>query len=120
MNKVNLAEKLARVSSHWDPHVVAEYEGHEVMVVKFAGAFPWHVHEDADDFFLVLDGRIEIDLEQDGATRAVALGPGELMVVRAGTRHRPRAEAEAQALLIERRGLPNTGDPATAAPKPRV
>ena len=120
MDKVSLAEKLALFDTRWDPRVVAEYEGHDVMVVKLEGAFPWHVHEDADDLFLVLHGRIEIDVEEAGGARSVALGPGELMVVPAGVRHRPRAEAEAHALLIERRGLPNTGDPATAAPKPRI
>ena len=120
MDKVNLARKLALFDTRWDPHVVAGYEGYDVMVVKVEGAFPWHVHEDADDLFLVLLGRIEIDVEEEGATRAVPLGPGELMVVPAGTRHRPRAEAEAHLLLMERQGLPNTGDPATAAPKPRI
>ena len=120
MDKVNLARKLALFDTRWDPHVVAGYEGHDVMVVKLEGAFPWHVHEDADDLFLVLRGHIEIDVEEDGAARAVPLGPGELMVVPAGTRHRPRAEREAHLLLMERRGLPNTGDPTTAAPKPRI
>ncbi len=120
MDKVNLAEKLALFDTRWDPHVVADYEGHDVMVVKVEGAFPWHVHEDADDFFLVLDGRIEIDVEEGGAARAVPLAQGELMVVPAGTRHRPRAEGPAHLLLIERRGMPSTGDPATAARKPRI
>lgn len=120
MDKVNLAEKLARFDTHWDPHVVADYDGHDVMVVKFAGAFPLHVHEDADDFFLVVEGVVEIDVEEDAAIRTVTLGPGELMVVPRGVRHRPRAETEAKVLLIERRGLPNTGDSATAAPKPRI
>ena len=120
MDKVNLARKLALFDTRWDPHVVAAYEGHDVMVVKLEGEFPWHVHEDADDLFLVLAGRIEIDVEEAGAARAVPLGPGELMVVPAGVRHRPRAEAEAHVMLMERRGLPSTGDPATAAPKPRI
>jgi mannose-6-phosphate isomerase-like protein (cupin superfamily) len=117
MDKVNLADKLALLSKPWDPRVVAEANGQELMVVRFEGEFPFHVHEDADDVFLVIEGRIEIDLEEPGGLRSVALGPGELMVVPAGVRHRPRAEAEARVLLIEPKGLPNTGDPATAAAK---
>ena len=117
MDKVDLAAKLALVDAPWDPRVVAEANGQEIMVVRFEGAFPFHVHEDADDVFLVLGGRIKIDLEEPSGPRSVALGPGELMVVPAGVRHRPRAEAEAHVLLIEPRGLPNTGDPATASAK---
>jgi len=82
--KVNLAEKLAQFSSHWDPHVVADYNGNDVMVVKFQGEFPFHDHPDTDDFFL------------------------------------PRADQECKVLLIEPKGVPNTGDPATATQKPRI
>lgn len=117
MDKVDLAEKLTLLEAHWDPRVVAEANGQEIMVVKVSGEFPFHVHDDADDVFLVIDGRMEIDVEEQGGIRTVALGPGELMVVPAGVPHRPRAEREARILLIEPRGLPNTGDPATAAAK---
>ncbi len=116
MTKVNLAEKLAMFDSHWDPHVVADYNGNDVMVVKFAGEFPFHRHDDTDDFFLVLEGEIVIDIEEESH----ALGPGELCVVPKGALHRPRAEKEAKVLLIEPKGVPNTGDAATAAPKPRI
>ena len=115
--KVNLAENLAQFDSHWDPHVVADYNGNDVMVVKFAGAFPFHHHPETDDFFLVLEGEVILDGE-DGDQ--VTLGPGELCVVPKGMTHRPRAETEAKVLLIEPKGVPNTGDPATAAPKPRI
>ena len=114
---VNLAEKLARIATHWDPHVVADYNGNDVMVVKFAGAFPFHKHEESDDFFLILKGRVTMDLE---GGESLVLGPGELCVVPAGQVHRPRAETEAEVLLIEPKGLPNTGDAETAAPKPRL
>ncbi len=117
LKRVNLEEKLALFSSHWDPHVIAEYNGNDVMVVKFQGAFPFHKHDDTDDFFLVLEGRIVIDGE-DGDS--VTLGPGELCVVPKGMVHRPKAETEAKILLIEPKGEPNTGDPETAAPKPRI
>ncbi len=114
--KVNLATKLATFDEHWSPRIVADYNGNDVMVVKFAGEFPFHAHPDTDDFFLVLAGEIQIDVED----RTLTLGPGELFVVPRGLVHRPRAAQEAQVLLIEPKGTPNTGDPATAAPKPRI
>ena len=117
LRAVRLAEKLAQIDTHWDPHVVADYNGNDVMVVKFQGEFPFHSHPDTDDFFLVLSGTVILDGE-DGD--AVTLGPGDLCVVPAGMTHRPQAESEAQVLLIEPKGTPNTGDPATAAPKPRI
>lgn len=113
---VNLAAKLALFSEHWSPRIVARFNGHEVMVAKLQGEFPWHVHADTDDLFLVLDGRIRIETEQGD----VELGPGELHVVPRGVRHRPVAAAEAHVLLIERDGTPNTGDPATAAAKVEI
>lgn len=116
MKVVNLAEKLATFDTHWDPHVVADYNGNDIMVVKFTGEFPFHDHPDTDDFFLVLEGQVTIDAGQE----SFRLGPGELFVVPKGVRHRPRAEREAKVLLIEPRGTPNTGDPATAAKKPRI
>ncbi len=116
MKPVNLADKLSQFTGHWDPHVVADYNGNDVMVVKFQGAFPFHDHPDTDDFFLVLEGEVILDVE--GTSHR--LGPGELFVVPKGVTHRPRAEAEAKVLLIEPSGTPNTGDPATAAAKPRI
>ncbi len=116
MTPINLAEKIAQFSSHWDPHVVADYNDNEVMVVRFQGEFPFHLHEDTDDFFLVLQGEMVMDIEE--ASHPVKAG--ELIIVPKGVTHRPRAEAECQVLLIEPKGVPNTGDPATAAPKPRI
>lgn len=117
MQKVNLAEKLALFSTHWDPKIVASYNGNDIMVVKFQGEFPFHKHDDTDDLFLVLEGEVTMDLE-DAAP--VTMGPGELCVVPQGMVHRPRAATEAKVLLIEPSGTPNTGDPATAAAKPRI
>ncbi|MGJ8627135.1 MAG: cupin domain-containing protein [Sulfitobacter sp.] len=116
MTPVNLAEKLAMISSHWDPHVVADYNDNDIMVVKFIGEFPYHLHEDTDDFFLVLKGEMIMDLE--GASHLVK--SGEVFVVPKGVAHRPRATEECEVLLIEPKGVPNTGDPATAAAKPRL
>jgi len=110
---VNLADKLSTFSEYWQPRVVGQFNGHDLMVVKVKGEFVWHKHEDTDDFFLVLTGRIEIQL-RDGPVR---LGPGEMFVVPKGVEHRPVATEEAHVLLIEPRGTPNTGDAATAAPR---
>jgi len=108
---INLADKLSMFSEHWQPRVVGQFNGHDLMVVKVKGEFVWHKHEDTDDFFLVLSGRIIIQL-RDGAVR---LGPGEMFVVPKGVEHRPVAEDEAHILLIEPQGTPNTGNTATAA-----
>ena len=118
LTRVSLAEKLALFDSHWDPHVVADYNGNEVMVVKFAGEFPFHKHDDTDDFFLVLEGEVILDGEEGDS---VTLGPGDLCVVPKGMVHRPRAASEAKVLLIEPAGEPNTGDSGLpAAGKPRI
>ncbi len=113
MSGINLAEKLALFSDTFAPKIVASFNGHDVMVVKVKGEFVWHAHPDTDDFFLVLEGRLTIQL-RDGN---VELGPGELFVVPKGVEHRPVATEEAQLLLIEPKGTPNTGDAATAAAK---
>ena len=113
MNRVNLAEKLATFSDYYRPRTIGEFNGHDLMVTKLKGPFVWHRHEDTDDFFLVLEGRLRIEL-RDGN---VELGPGELYVVPKGVEHRPVADEEAHILLIEPTGTPNTGDAATAAPR---
>jgi mannose-6-phosphate isomerase-like protein (cupin superfamily) len=111
---IDLAAKLATFTEAFQPRTVALYNGHDVMVAKLRGDYHWHVHPDTDDFFLVLDGELDIDLE-DGST--VSLAPGQLFVVPKGVRHRPRARGEAHILLIEPTGTPNSGDPLTAAPR---
>jgi mannose-6-phosphate isomerase-like protein (cupin superfamily) len=113
MDKIALADKLATFSDHWQPRTVAEFNGHDIMVVKVKGEFDWHSHADTDDFFLVLKGRLKIGLRG----RTVELGPGELFVVPQGVEHCPRAEEEVHLLLIEPTGAPNSGDAATAAPR---
>ena len=113
MNSINLAEKLATFTEHWQPRTVSTFNGHDLMVVKFKGEFTWHSHADTDDFFLVLKGRVTIQMRDGNVT----LGPGELFVVPKGVEHCPRADEEVHVLLIERTGTPNSGDPATAAPR---
>ena len=106
MEKVNLAEKFARFSDHWSPKVVAAFDDYEVKVVKLQGEFVWHSHNQEDELFLVVDGNLTIRLRD----RDIDLGPGELFVVPRGVEHQPVAENECRVLLIERRGVINTGD----------
>jgi mannose-6-phosphate isomerase-like protein (cupin superfamily) len=110
---ISLAEKLCAFSDHWSPKIIAQFNGHDVMVVKVKGEFVWHSHAETDDFFLVLKGNLTIQL-RDGE---VKLGPGDLYVVPKGVEHRPVAEGEVHLLLIGPHGTPNTDDPATAAVK---
>lgn len=113
MQAVNLAAKLATFTEHWQPRTVSRFNGHDVMVVKARGEFVWHRHDDTDDLFLVLQGRLTIQL-RDGD---VVLGPGELFVVPRGVEHCPIAAEEVHLLIMEAAGTPNTGDAATAAPR---
>jgi mannose-6-phosphate isomerase-like protein (cupin superfamily) len=118
MKPINLGEKLALFSSHWDPHVVADYNQNEVMVVKFQGEFPFHRHENTDDFFFVLEGEMVMDLEGRPSQLVRA---GELFIVPKGVVHRPRAAREVKVLLIEPKGEPNSGDAdRVPAPKTRI
>lgn len=110
---IDLQAKLSGFEGHWQPRTVAEYNGHDVMVVKVQGQYHWHSHPDTDDFFYVLQGVLEIDLPD----RTVRLEPGQLFIVPRGVQHRPRALEEAHLLLIEPTGTPNSGDAATAAPR---
>jgi mannose-6-phosphate isomerase-like protein (cupin superfamily) len=105
-DKVNLREKLASFDEAFRPKIVGYYNENKLEVAKVRGEFVWHSHPETDDFFLVLDGRLTIDFRD----RSVELGPGELFVVPKGVAHRPRAEGEAQILLIEPVGTANTGD----------
>ena len=110
-DKVNLASKLAQFQDHWKPRTVAQLNEYDIMVVKVQGEFVWHKHDNTDDFFLVLDGQLEVRLRD----RTVVLGPGELFVVPRNVEHQTYAEQEASLLLIEPTGTPNTGDARTAA-----
>ena len=102
---VNLAEKLASFSDHWNPRIVGRYNGNEVRVAKVEGEFSWHSHADSDELFLVLSGDFAIEF-RDGLTR---VAPGELIVVPKGVEHRPVANGECQILMLDREGEPNTG-----------
>lgn len=114
--KINLQDKLATFSEHWSPRTIAEYNANAVMVVKVKGEFVWHKHDDTDDFFLVLSGKLDIQMRD----RSVTLGPGELYIVPRGVEHRPVALEETHLLLIEPSGTPNTGDATTAAARHKI
>ena len=102
---INLREKLQRIGEQWSPRVVAEMNDYQFKLAKLEGDFIWHSHPETDEAFIVLAGQLRIDF-RDGA---VTLAPGELYVVPKGVEHKPYAEAEVQLLLIEPRGVVNTG-----------
>jgi mannose-6-phosphate isomerase-like protein (cupin superfamily) len=105
-DKVNLAEKFARLERPYEPGIVGYMNDYKLQIVKVKGPFVWHQHEDTDDFFLVVQGRLTIQLRD----RNIDLGPSELFVVPRGVEHCPTADEETLVLLIEPRGTPNTGD----------
>jgi mannose-6-phosphate isomerase-like protein (cupin superfamily) len=105
-DKVNLADKLALLEAPYSPGIVGYMNDYKVAVVKLKGEFVWHTHDDTDDFFLVLRGRMTIQLRD----RNVELNEGELFIVPRGVEHCPKAGEEAHVLLIEPRGTVNTGD----------
>ena len=106
---VNFAEKLGLIHEQWTPKVVAEMNDYQFKLVRLQGDFVWHAHADTDEVFIVLEGRLRIDL-RDGA---VELAAGEMFVVPKGVEHKPFADGETKVLLVEPRGVVNTGDTAS-------
>ncbi|MCD0504230.1 cupin domain-containing protein [Bordetella petrii] len=102
---INFADKLARIHGHWSPRVVAEMNDYQFKLVKIQGDFIWHDHADTDETFIVLKGRLRIDLPGG----QVEVGPGEMVVVPRGMSHKPCAGQEVEMMLIEPRGVLNTG-----------
>lgn len=103
---IDIAEKLSSFSEHWSPKVIARLNDYEIKVVKIQGQFVWHTHDDTDEMFHVVDGELTIQLKDGNVT----LRPGQLFIVPRGVEHRPVADGEVHALLIEPTGLINTGD----------
>ena len=104
--KINLDEKFSLFTEHWRPKVIAALNGQEIKAVKVNGEFPWHVHENEDEFFMVWKGRFRVEF-RDGV---VEMGPGECVVVPRGVEHRTCADNEAQVLCFEPVGVLNTGN----------
>ena len=102
---INLIRKLDLIAEQWSPRVVAQMNDYQFKVVRLQGDFIWHAHAETDEAFLVLDGQLRLDF-RDGS---VTLGSGELYVVPRGVEHKPYAEDEVKLLLIEPRGVLNTG-----------
>jgi mannose-6-phosphate isomerase-like protein (cupin superfamily) len=105
-DKVNVAAALEAFNDAYAPRIVGHLNDYKIEVVKARGEFVWHKHDETDDFFLVLRGRLTIQLRD----RDIELSAGEMFVVPRGVEHCPRADDEAHVLLIEPRGTPNTGD----------
>jgi len=103
---INLSEKFGKVAETWSPRVIAELNDYQFKLARLEGEFVWHSHADTDEAFLVIEGEMRIEM-RDGS---VALEAGELFVVPRGVEHRPVAEHECRVLLIEPRGVVNTGD----------
>jgi mannose-6-phosphate isomerase-like protein (cupin superfamily) len=113
-NPINLADKLATFSEPWTPRVVAEMNDYQFKLVKLAGDFVWHKHEDTDEVFIVLAGEMEIGFRD----RTVTLGAGEMFVIPRGVEHITRAKRECHAMIVEPRGVVNTGDAGGARTPP--
>jgi mannose-6-phosphate isomerase-like protein (cupin superfamily) len=103
---INLEEKLAKFSEQWSPKIIAQMNDYHFKLVKFQGDFVWHSHADTDEAFIVLGGGMSIEF-RDGK---VDLKTGEMFVVPKGVEHKPFAETECKAMLVEPAGTVNTGD----------
>lgn len=103
---INFADKLSLFAEQWSPKVVAEMNDYQFKLVKLEGDFVWHEHQDTDETFIVLKGSLRIDF-RDGY---VNLSEGEMYVVPKGVEHKPYAENEVEVMLIEPKGVLNTGD----------
>ena len=106
VNKVNLAEKFALFSEYWTPKIIAELNDYQIKIFKVEGDFVWHDHSDTDEFFFVIEGTLFIEFEN----KTMELNTGELYVVPKGVQHRPYALEECKVMLIEPRGVVNTGE----------
>ena len=106
MEKVNLADKLARIRDQWQPRIVGELNGQQVKLVKFQGPFVWHHHDAEDELFYVVRGRFRMEFRD----RAVWVEQGEFIIVPRGVEHRPVADIEAEVMLFEPATTLNTGN----------
>jgi mannose-6-phosphate isomerase-like protein (cupin superfamily) len=103
---INFNEKFSKFDKHWSPKVIAEMNDYQFKLVKVKGEFIWHNHQDTDEVFIVIDGSLDIEFK-DGK---VTLKSGEMFVVPKGVEHKPLASAECRIMLIEPKGVVNTGD----------
>jgi len=106
MKKINFKDKFQMFSDHWSPKVIAELNDYQFKLVKIQGEFVWHNHPDTDEVFIVIEGTMNIEFENE----TVRLTEGEMLVVPKGVEHKPYAETECKVMLVEPRGVVNTGD----------
>lgn len=106
MEKINLKEKFAQFSDHWNPRIISELNGQQVKVTKLKGEFFWHHHEHEDELFLITKGKLKIEFRD----KTVEIGEGEFIIVPRGVEHRPVAEEEVEVLLFEPASTLNTGN----------
>ena len=103
---VNLEEKVGRFSDHWSPKIVGELNGQHVKLAKLCGEFIWHRHDNEDELFLILKGRLRMEFRE----RQISLNEGEFLIVPRGVEHRPVADEEVHVLLFEPASTLNTGN----------
>ena len=106
VDKISLSEKQALISEYWSPKIIGELNGQHVKLAKLKGEFVWHHHDEEDELFYVIKGRLQV-LFRD---REVTLGPGELMIVPKGVEHKPVAQEEVEVMLFEPASTVNTGN----------
>jgi len=106
MKKINFKSKFQKFEDHWSPKVIAEMNDYQFKLVKIEKDFIWHQHDDTDEVFIVIEGKISIEFEDE----IVEINEGEMIVVPKGKKHRPFADEEAKIMLIEPRGISNTGN----------
>lgn len=105
LKPINLKEKLSKIADHWEPKIIGQMNDYHFKLVKFQGDFVWHSHNDTDEVFIVLDGEMSIAFRDE----FIDLKAGEMVVVPKGVEHKPSAENECQAMLVEPAGTINTG-----------
>ncbi|MCM3455687.1 cupin domain-containing protein [Heyndrickxia oleronia] len=103
---ININNKLSKFNEYWSPKVISEMNDYQFKLVKLLGDFVWHSHNDTDEVFFVIEGEMKIEF-RDGE---VTLSKGEMYVVPKGVEHKPFAEKECQVMLVEPKGVVNTGD----------
>ncbi|GAA3437568.1 cupin domain-containing protein [Kutzneria kofuensis] len=107
---IDLHAALAGFDDLWAPRIAARVNDYDVRIAKVAGEFAWHRHDDTDEFFLVLDGELRLELRDEDGERAVTLPRGSVFVVARGVEHKPSSAGGASILMFEPTGTPNTGD----------
>ncbi|MFD6491807.1 cupin domain-containing protein [Streptomyces sp. NPDC059944] len=107
---IHLSKALASFDALWSPRIVTRVNDYDVRIAKVEGEHIWHVHEDTDEFFLVLDGELRISLREPDGERTVVLPQGSVLTVPRGTEHRPYAPSGAAVLMFEPSGTATVGD----------